>query len=326
MGFRFWKRINFGIGSINLQKGIPSLSVGPRGTRYTVGRHGQRATIGIPGTGMYYTRKSGDRSKRTKAKDKKVYWHDIPRHQRKGVTKLNKIFECIEYGDNEKAYKIAKKLPNHVDCFYIRGHLAFQQKEYNEAILQLDKALKMPESDYFYVDIMGEFPTFAYTLESGAKVQAEPDTEGYLIGLILAMSQGGNDAGAIQTAIVNQRHGESVKLLSIELEQVEGVLLTEDQAKYILEVTKGHGWQAQGLRLALWRSRAQVRLKLLEVALETVTKAVSKGKACACLIDLRYQKGIVLKRLEKHTRALKEFQWVYCENPTYKDVKKMMDI
>ena len=56
MGFRFQRRI--GIGSfarINLSKSGVSLSVGPRGGHVTVGGT-PRATVGIPGSGLSYTR------------------------------------------------------------------------------------------------------------------------------------------------------------------------------------------------------------------------------------------------------------------------------
>ena len=38
-----------------------SLSVGPRGAKYTIGPRGDRATVGIPGTGLSYTTTGGKR-------------------------------------------------------------------------------------------------------------------------------------------------------------------------------------------------------------------------------------------------------------------------
>jgi hypothetical protein len=37
------------------RSGVTSVSAGTRGAHYTVGRHGPRATIGLPGTGTSYT-------------------------------------------------------------------------------------------------------------------------------------------------------------------------------------------------------------------------------------------------------------------------------
>ena len=58
MGLRFWKRVKILPGvTINLSRGIPSVSIGPRGAKLTIGGSGTRATVGLPGTGLFYTEK-----------------------------------------------------------------------------------------------------------------------------------------------------------------------------------------------------------------------------------------------------------------------------
>ncbi len=58
--FRFYRRVNIFPGlSVNLSKSGPSLSVGVRGAHVSVGRNGVRKTVGIPGTGVYYTSYKG---------------------------------------------------------------------------------------------------------------------------------------------------------------------------------------------------------------------------------------------------------------------------
>jgi hypothetical protein len=62
MGFRYQKRIGLGsLARINLSKSGASLSLGPRGARVTIGRT-PRVTVGLPGTGLYWTEtlKRGD--------------------------------------------------------------------------------------------------------------------------------------------------------------------------------------------------------------------------------------------------------------------------
>jgi len=60
MGFRFYKRVSFPGGSLNLSKSGASLSVGCRGAHVTFGNNGSvRTTVGIPGTGIFYTDKMG---------------------------------------------------------------------------------------------------------------------------------------------------------------------------------------------------------------------------------------------------------------------------
>lgn len=60
MGFRVWKTKNVAPGvRLNLSKSGPSVSVGPKGMKKTVNAKGEtRTTVGVPGTGVYYTDKS----------------------------------------------------------------------------------------------------------------------------------------------------------------------------------------------------------------------------------------------------------------------------
>jgi len=44
---------------VNLSKSGPSLSVGVRGAHVTLGRRGVTRTVGVPGTGIFYTSRSG---------------------------------------------------------------------------------------------------------------------------------------------------------------------------------------------------------------------------------------------------------------------------
>jgi hypothetical protein len=45
--------------SLNISKSGPSLTVGVRGAHLTMGRKGITKSVGLPGTGIYYTSRSG---------------------------------------------------------------------------------------------------------------------------------------------------------------------------------------------------------------------------------------------------------------------------
>jgi len=58
MPLRFSRRVSLIPGlRMNLSKSGPSLSVGHRGTWFTVGPRSGRATVGLPGSGLYWTEK-----------------------------------------------------------------------------------------------------------------------------------------------------------------------------------------------------------------------------------------------------------------------------
>ncbi|HHX65898.1 MAG TPA: DUF4236 domain-containing protein [Chloroflexi bacterium] len=54
--FRRSKKILPGV-RVNISRGGPSISLGRRGARMTIGRCGITRTVGIPGTGVYHTRR-----------------------------------------------------------------------------------------------------------------------------------------------------------------------------------------------------------------------------------------------------------------------------
>jgi len=57
MGFRFWRRIKIFPGvTLNISKSGISLSFGIRGFKYTIGQGGKRMTVGLPGTGLSFTK------------------------------------------------------------------------------------------------------------------------------------------------------------------------------------------------------------------------------------------------------------------------------
>jgi hypothetical protein len=60
MGLRFYRRVHLFPGvSVNVSKSGPSLTVGVRGAHVTMGRGGITRTVGLPGTGIYYTSHRG---------------------------------------------------------------------------------------------------------------------------------------------------------------------------------------------------------------------------------------------------------------------------
>ena len=70
MGLQFRKRIKICKGvNLNISKTGVGVSVGAKGARYSMHSSGRRtATVGIPGTGLYYTKNLGNSKKKTSTK------------------------------------------------------------------------------------------------------------------------------------------------------------------------------------------------------------------------------------------------------------------
>ena len=57
MPLRFWRRVKIAPGvTLNLSKSGTSVSLGPRGAKTTIGHGKVRQTVGLPGSGLFYTR------------------------------------------------------------------------------------------------------------------------------------------------------------------------------------------------------------------------------------------------------------------------------
>jgi hypothetical protein len=60
MGLRFYRRVHLAPGlSLNFSRSGPSLTMGVRGAHVTVGHRRVTRTVGLPGTGLFYTSRSG---------------------------------------------------------------------------------------------------------------------------------------------------------------------------------------------------------------------------------------------------------------------------
>jgi Protein of unknown function (DUF4236) len=56
MAFRLWRRVRAGPFVANLTKrGLSSISIGTRGAHLTVSRRARRFTLGLPGSGLFWT-------------------------------------------------------------------------------------------------------------------------------------------------------------------------------------------------------------------------------------------------------------------------------
>jgi len=85
MGFRFYRRIRLAPGlSVNLSKSGPSLSVGMRGAHVTFGKRGVTKTVGLPGTGLFYTSRTGYHSGYHSAADRTLHTTPVEQSEADG--------------------------------------------------------------------------------------------------------------------------------------------------------------------------------------------------------------------------------------------------
>ena len=143
MGFRFFRRLRLAPGVyVNLSKSGPSVSFGPRGAKITVGGvRGPRATVGLPGTGIYYTMTLGKRSSPPAAR--------VPPESRLSIGFFARLLTPADEeafvdglrevvaGDHARAYQHLQQASHLADGAFLAGITAMKLGRLEEAAVHL---------------------------------------------------------------------------------------------------------------------------------------------------------------------------------------------
>ena len=127
MGFRFRKSIKLAPGvRLNLGKKSASISFGTRGLRHTISTSGRRTvSIGVPGTGIYYTKSSKVGSKlgsKSAARDNSADPYQEVAEFEEALEYITSLHEKCDYGalgSNSKRaapFKAGDKGPNELSA------------------------------------------------------------------------------------------------------------------------------------------------------------------------------------------------------------------
>src|SRR5690625_4557405 len=131
MSFRFFRRIRIAPGvTLNLSKGGASASFGPRGAKVTVGRTGIRRTVGIPGTGIYHTSRTGRTSrKRSSPKTSRLNLSFFQK-LRTPANEQSFVKGLEEYSKDsaKSAYRFFSQADDLPDAAFMAGILALQEE------------------------------------------------------------------------------------------------------------------------------------------------------------------------------------------------------
>ena len=214
MGLRFWKRVQILPGvTINFSRGLPSVSIGPRGAKLTVGPHGTRATVGLPGTGLFYTEKldkkppRAPRTKRIEAPETLV-----------GV--LDAACDLVEDGKETEALARLEARPaklRHADLSFLSGLLHLRTGDDATAASELGIAAASPDMGDLFVatgiDLDLQLP-----ITEDRVVVIRPDPKGALLAWVEALQRLGriDEARAALRAALAKEPGDELLTLSLE--------------------------------------------------------------------------------------------------------------
>ena len=214
MGLRFWKRVQILPGvTINFSRGLPSVSIGPRGAKLTVGPHGTRATVGLPGTGLFYTEKL-DKKKPREPRAKRIEAPDTL------VGVLDAACDLVEDGKDDEALARLEARPaklRHADLSFLSGLLYLRKGDDATAASELGIAAASSDMGDLFVatgiDLDLQLP-----IAEDRVVVIRPDPKGALLAWVEALQRlGRNDeARAALRAALEKEPGDELLTLSLE--------------------------------------------------------------------------------------------------------------
>jgi len=327
---------------MNLSKSGASLSFGGRGYHYTVGPRGRRVTVGLPGTGMYYTQVKSNRSSRSRGGARPMsalaslpapvqprerlrlgFFASLttPAEEKELVAGLR----ALVAGDSDLALVHLSQATHLPEGAFAAGMLLLQKGKLDEAIGDLRGALAGEKN-------LGKL-TAKYQVNVHFDLSITPEFVAHLVfdgnGVRVALAEayqhkGMNDEALAVLRELHARLPDDVVVTASLAELLYDTGPT-DKAKLeeVLQLTDGiqNASEVHAV-LLLYRARALHGLGLFDAASQILTKAlaIKKDRGADLLRALRYERALALEGAGQHARSHKDLEELYADEPGYEDV------
>lgn len=307
MSFRFWRRIRIAPGvTLNLSKSTTSLSLGPRGAKYTISPRGNRATAGLPGTGLFYTVHDRKRAGRGGAAPAPRVPHRdrlklgffqrlmTPTEERQFVDGVRALNE----GDQDAALAALEEARDLPDAAWMAGMIRLRREELDAAKAHFRQAL----------DRLGDLGTLfgKYEIAAQASLPITPDIFAHVF-----PRERGTRLALVEIAQLQGRHGDAMahveRLLEIDptdpvvlLSFAELALDTPDDRVLMDRVVRAtvhvENETPVDTAILLYRGKALAALGLPDAAIDvfTVANRRRKDRPEALLHQIRYDRAVLL--------------------------------
>lgn len=340
MAFRIWKRVKLAPGvRLNVGKSGVSFSFGGRGLWLTLGGSGSRVTAGIPGTGIYWSKKVST-SRRRRPREvyagapsgpaaplrpslfRRLFLPSDERHVVEGCA-------ALYAGDQQKALGHFLKSARSADGSCLAGFLCLQRGDLRAAEAYLARALDMGADLKKILSKHSISAILSLDIAEGIKVELEPDLRGVLLAMVeVSQRLGKTDetVGYLKRLLSLYPTDAAVRLSLAEV-LVEDRPPGEDDLKEVLRLTEGAtGETPVESALLLFRARALRRMGLPVAAKEAASLGLRRrsGRPPELLKALRYEKALALEDMGRRSAARAELERIFAEDPDYEDVRERL--
>jgi len=327
MGFRFFRRMNIIPGvRLNFSKSGISPSFGVRGARVTLGRTGVRKTVGIPGTGLFYTEVAGSGRGRSRKRTsppsapKPQHQLDLGFFERLLTPKDEQAFVdgCKEYvaGRTEQALTKLREATHLADGAFLAGFLAMDAGRFDQAGTYLKQAAALSRTLGRYFVKYGMNVGLSLQITEEVTAHITPCRRGALLGLVEVYQHQGRvkEAVACLKKLRQDMRDDAVVNLSMAELVYDAAPTDKRLAKQIVELA-GDVKNDSSIHAALmlYKAKALRTLGLHTAARDVLTTALRKKKDRSddLLRALRYERACVYEDLAQAGRARREFETLY---------------
>jgi len=339
MPFRFWRRIRLAPGvTLNLSKSTASLSLGPRGAKYTISPRGNRATAGLPGTGLFYTvhdRKRTGRggaapAPRVPQRDRlklgffqRLMTPAEERHFVDGIRALNE-------GDDDAALATLEEAGDLADAAWMAGMIRLRREEPDAAKAHFRRALDRLD------DLGALFEKYEIAAQASLPITSDifahvfPRERGTRLAMVeIAQIEGRfDDAMAHVERLLEIDASDPVVLLSfaeLALDTPEDRALMDRVVRATVDLENE---TPVDTAILLYRGRALAALGLPDAAIDVFTLANRrrKDRPEALLHQIRYDRAVLYRQTGQRARARREFERIYAADPGFEDVAERLGV
>lgn len=339
MAFRFWRRIRLAPGvTLNLSKSAASLSFGPPGAKYTISPRGNRATAGIPGTGLFYTMRDpgagrgqerGASAPMVRARDRLTlgFFQRLitPAAERAFVDGLKALNE----GDDSEALVLLDRSASLADAAWLAGMLHLKSENFDQAERCLLDALERRHELDSLFSKYGVNATISLPITPEISAHVRPRERGTLLALVEVYQLQGRSGDALirLDQLLDLDKSDPVVLLSfaelaLDHPNPEHLRRIAELSASVENETPVH------TALLLYRARALVSLGLPDAAIDVLTLALRrrKDRPDELLRQVRYERALLYDGQRRQAQARREFERIYAEDPGFEDVAERLGL